>query len=200
MAKFSAEDAGKMTFMESISVLDCQPRELGFDQTITFYNNSDRFRYRPSDDALDVGSAVVCVPNNFQYAEPLEEGLVRITHIAQFDKWDGLDEAAYKAQKLAWYERSLAETAKFVPDIRGHVKYIDTFTPRTIKKFTGHVNGAVYGAPGKTKDGRTHIPNLFLIGTDQGFLGIVGALLSGISMANLHVLQGSAAAQINTKS
>jgi len=192
-AKFIGEDAGRMTFMESISVLDCQPRELGFDQTITFYNNSDRFRYRPSDDALDVGSAVVCVPNNFQYAEPLEEGLVRITHIAQFEKWDGLDEAAYKAQKQLWYERSLAEASKFVPDIRGHVKYIDTFTPRTIKKFTGHEFGAVYGSPVKYKDGRTHVGNLFLIGTDQGFLGIVGALLSGISMANLHVLQGSAA-------
>ena len=42
----------------------------------------------------------------------------------------------------------------------------------------------------KVKDGRTHLENLFLAGTDQGFLGIVGAMLSGISMANLHVLQG----------
>ncbi|SVE38023.1 uncharacterized protein METZ01_LOCUS490877 [marine metagenome] len=35
----------------------------------------------------------------------------------------------------------------------------------------------------------TPIQNLFFCGTDQGFLGIVGATLSGISMANLHILQ-----------
>jgi hypothetical protein len=30
---------------------------------------------------------------------------------------------------------------------------------------------------------------VYLCGTDQGFLGIVGAMLSGISMANYHILQ-----------
>lgn len=64
------------------------------------------------------------------------------------------------------------------------------FTPRTIKKFTGHFNGAIYGAPQKIRNGRTHLSNLYLCGTDQGFLGIVGAMLSGISMANYHILQG----------
>ena len=32
------------------------------------------------------------------------------------------------------------------------------------------------------------VPGLFLCGTDQGYLGIVGAMLSGISMANKHAL------------
>ena len=31
--------------------------------------------------------------------------------------------------------------------------------------------------------------NLYIAGTDQGFLGIIGAMLSGISMANFHILQ-----------
>jgi phytoene dehydrogenase-like protein len=63
------------------------------------------------------------------------------------------------------------------------------FTPRTIQHFTGHLGGAVYGAPVKNREGRTALGNLYLCGTDQGFLGIVGAMLSGISMANYHVLQ-----------
>ena len=117
-----------------------------------------------------------------------------ITNIANFDRWTGLNEDEYKALKKAWYERSLAEAVKFVPDFRQHVKFIDTFTPRTIHHFTRHLNGAVYGAPNKLKDGRTRLKNIFLIGTDQGFLGIIGAMLSGISMANLHVLQKSGAA------
>ena len=182
---------GKMTFMESISILDRQPSEIGCDQTIVFFNNSGRFKYRPPAEPVDTGSAVVCCPNNFQYDAPLEEGIIRITNIANYDQWVGLDEERYVASKQAWYERSVAEAVQFIPDFRKHVKFVDIFTPRTIHKFTGHLNGAVYGAPEKFKDGRTRISNLFLCGTDQGFLGIIGAMLSGISMANLHVLQRS---------
>jgi phytoene dehydrogenase-like protein len=184
-------EPGRMTFMESISVLDTQPKSLGFDQTITFFNNAERFNYRPAEDMVDVASAVVCVPNNFQYNTPLEEGFVRLTNIANYDLWQNHSPEKYKALKQSWYARSMAVATKFIPEFSKHVKFIDTFTPRTIHHFTGHFNGAVYGSPRKLKDGRTRLTNLFLCGTDQGFLGIIGAMLSGISMANLHVLQAS---------
>ena len=61
----------------------------------------------------------------------------------------------------------------------------------TIRRFTWHDNGAVYGAPEKRLDGATHLKNLFLCGTDQGFVGIIGSIVSGISMANYHILQKS---------
>jgi hypothetical protein len=32
------------------------------------------------------------------------------------------------------------------------------------------------------------LENLYLCGTDQGFLGITGAMLSGISIANMYLL------------
>jgi hypothetical protein len=57
-----------------------------------------------------------------------------------------------------------------------------------VRRFTGHLNGAIYGAPDKHPDGRTHLKNLFVCGTDQGFVGIVGSIISGISMANKHFL------------
>ena len=63
------------------------------------------------------------------------------------------------------------------------------FTPTTVVRYTGHVNGAIYGAPKKRYDGGTFLPNLHLCGTDQGYVGVIGALVSGISMANRHVLQ-----------
>ena len=63
------------------------------------------------------------------------------------------------------------------------------FTPRTIRRYTGHANGAIYGSPEKRRDGTTGLENLFLCGTDQGFLGIVGSLLSGVSIANAHLLR-----------
>jgi phytoene dehydrogenase-like protein len=186
---------GQMTFMESISVLDRQPESFGYTETITFFNNSDRFDYRPAEDFADPRSGVICCPNNFLYDEPLKEGIVRVTSIANYGLWTRLPEQEYVAKKREWYERCAAEAVKFVPDFRPYVKYIDTFTPRTIEKFTGHINGAVYGAPDKIKDGRTKFSNLFICGTDQGFLGIIGAMLSGISMANFHVLQRSGTAE-----
>jgi phytoene dehydrogenase-like protein len=66
------------------------------------------------------------------------------------------------------------------------------FTPTTVEKYTGHLRGAIYGAAEKHPDGRTRLSNVFLCGTDQGMLGIVGSMLSGISMANEHLLRARA--------
>ncbi len=181
--------AGQLSFVEFILVLNREPAELGYTATITFYNNSDKFRYRKPEQLVDVSSGVVCCPNNFQFDEPLPEGIIRITNLANYELWNQLDEQAYKAQKGACLEATLEEVMKFIPDFRKHIVFTDIFTPRTIYRFTGHINGAVYGTPHKVKTGKTHLENLFICGTDQGFLGIVGAMLSGISMANLHILQ-----------
>jgi phytoene dehydrogenase-like protein len=175
--------------VEFITVLDKQPAELGYETTIIFYNNSDRFDYQKPDKLVNVSSGVICCPNNFQYENPLPEGLIRITNLANFDLWNRLNEEEYKAQKATWLATSLNEVVKLIPDFRDSIVFTDVFTPKTIRRFTGHINGAVYGTPNKTRMGMTHLRNLFICGTDQGFLGIVGAMLSGISMANLHVLQ-----------
>ncbi|HEY1065240.1 MAG TPA: phytoene dehydrogenase, partial [Pirellulales bacterium] len=82
-----------------------------------------------------------------------------------------------------------ASAVRFMPDFRHRVIETDVFTPTTIRRFTWHDNGAVYGAPEKKLDGTTSVKNLFLCGTDQGFLGIIGAIVSGISMANMHCLK-----------
>ena len=49
--------------------------------------------------------------------------------------------------------------------------------------------GAVYGCPVKLKDGRTNFDNLYIAGTDQGYLGIIGSMLSGVTVVNQHILQ-----------
>ena len=182
-------NVGQLSFVEFIMVLDRELAETGYDTTIIFFNNSDRFNYRKPDDLVDVSSGVICCPNNFHFESPLPEAMIRVTNMANFDLWNKLEEDEYKAQKAAWLETSLKEVVKFVPDFRDSIVYTDVFTPKTIHRFTCHLNGAVYGTPNKIKTGRTHLENLFICGTDQGFLGIVGAMLSGISMANLHVLQ-----------
>jgi phytoene dehydrogenase-like protein len=187
-SKFNSH-AGQLSFVEFILVLNKKPAEMGYNTTIVFYNNSDRFDYRKPDELVDISSGVICCPNNFQFENPLPEGMIRITNLANFALWNKLGEEEYRAQKAAWLKATLKEVVKFVPDFRDSIIFTDIFTPKTIHRFTGRINGAVYGTPNKIKTGRTHLDNLFICGTDQGFLGIVGAMLSGISIANLHVLQ-----------
>ncbi|KLU03062.1 Carotenoid cis-trans isomerase [Rhodopirellula islandica] len=185
--------AGKLSFIESISVLDCKPKELGFDRTIVFYNDSPNFHWeRPDDSLCDARTGVICSPNNYIYdAEEgeLPDGVVRITTLANHDLWSELPEEKYRAEKVTQYDEAVASAVRFMPDFRSRVIDTDVFTPKTIRRFTWHDNGAVYGAPDKQLDGTTHLPNVFLCGTDQGFVGIVGAIVSGISMANRHCLQ-----------
>jgi phytoene dehydrogenase-like protein len=184
--------AGQLSFIESLSVLDRPPKSVGNDRSIVFFNDSRQFHWRrPDDDLCDVRTGVICSPNNFAYAPDdgeLADNLIRITTLASFDRWQALGEEQYRLEKLRWYDRLAASAVRFVPDFRDRVIDTDLFTPTTIRRFTGHVNGAVYGAPHKQLDGTTSVRNLYLCGTDQGYLGIVGSLVSGVSMANRHCL------------
>lgn len=185
----SQRPAGQLSFVETISVLNTPPKKVGFDNTIVFFNDSEKFHWHKAHDLVDVRSGVIASPNNFAYDQPLEDNFLRITALANYDKWHELPEAEYRRQKLAWYDKVLASACRFIPDFRHAVIDTDMFTPTTVRRYTGHENGAIYGSPEKQWDGTTHLKNLFVCGTDQGFVGIVGAIVSGISMANRHLLR-----------
>ncbi len=180
--------AGDVTFNEVIDILDISPQQLGHDQTIIFFSSSERFQYRKPQEPCDLQSGIICSPNNYRYTEPLEEGCIRLTALANHDFWLNLPEREYTAAKAEWADKIRETALELIPDYRAHILDTDTFTPHTIRRFTGHENGCVYGAPEKSLDGRTPIKELYICGTDQGFLGIVGAMLSGITMANNHCL------------
>ena len=190
--------AGRLSFVETISVLNRQPAEFGWgDDTIIFFNDSERFDYARPEGQVDVRSGVICIPNNFDFGpeKQLPEGILRTTCLANYDLWAYLPEEQYRADKQRWFSEVQRSAMRFLPpgaaseEIAKSTVATDMFTPRTITKFTGHLGGAIYGAPEKNRQGRTPLENVYLCGTDQGFLGIVGAMLSGISMANYHVLQ-----------
>jgi len=190
-------EAGRLSFVETISILNCQPAALGWgSDTIVFFNDSSRFDYACPTNALDTRSGVICLPNNFDYGDDreLSEGIFRVTCLARYDQWAPLAEESYQAQKIRCFAEVQRSARRFMPAVSdavlaGATITTDMFTPRTITKFSGHIGGAIYGAPVKHRQGRTPLENVYLCGTDQGFLGIIGAMLSGISMANLHILQ-----------
>lgn len=189
LAEEALPAAGEISFLESISILDAPPSTLGLNQTAVFFNDSPRFSYSRPDDLVDLRSGVVCVPNNFAYEEPMPAGCVRLTALANYDRWAQLPSEEYREAKRQCYHSMVDAAVRFVPDFQAAVVATDVFTPTTICRFTGHENGAVYGCPEKRYDGRTHLENLLLCGTDQGLVGIVGTLLSGISIANRYLLK-----------
>jgi len=189
---------GALSFCETIAVFKQAPAAWGWgDDTIIFFNDSPRFEYAAARELVDPRSGVICFPNNFDYAGgKLDEGWFRVTCLANYARWTGLAEADYQAAKKIGLDAMQRSARRFLPAVddatlAANLVTTDMFTPRTVRKFTGHLNGAIYGAPHKVRDGRTHLANLYLCGTDQGFLGIIGAMLSGISMANYHILQKS---------
>jgi phytoene dehydrogenase-like protein len=191
---------GRLSFVETITVLNRQPAELGWgSDTIVFFNDSVRFDYARPADQVDSRSGVICIPNNFDYGpnRTLSEGLLRVTCLANYERWVSLTPEDYASAKQRWFGAVQRSALRFLPPIEdpaviaNAIITTDMFTPRTITKFTGHFAGAIYGAAAKNRQGRTSLENVYLCGTDQGFLGIVGAMLSGISMANYHILQKS---------
>jgi phytoene dehydrogenase-like protein len=186
------EELGTLSFVESIHALDREPAELGFDATIQFFNDAPEFRYRRPAGLVDTQSGVLCCPNNYASEEPLREGIIRTTSLANPVAWRELVGDAYEAAKEEVQTSILARAQEhlgFHP--RDYSVFSDCFTPRTVERFTGRIDGAVYGASTKRFDGKTPLQNLHLIGTDQGLLGVTGAMLSGVSMANRYCLKPS---------
>ena len=193
LTQVDEKQMGQLSFVETISILDVPPKVAGYDNTLVFFNDNEKLHWqKPSEELCDVRTGVVCSPNNFRYENSSNEpadAAIRITSLASFDRWSGLPEDEYRLAKLGWYDRIVNSATRFIPDFRGHVIDTDVYTPKTIRRFTWKENGAVYGAPEKKLDGTTHLDNLFLCGTDQGFVGIIGSIFSGISIANKHCLR-----------
>jgi all-trans-retinol 13,14-reductase len=180
---------GRMSFMETINLIPLRnKKKLKDDRTIIFYNNRPEFHYCRPQEAIDPYWGVICFPGNFEGIAESDPFQVRITNAANYDAWRGLAKDEYDSLKLECLERSAEQVCKIVGNYQEEIVYTDSFTPLTIERFTSKMGGAVYGSPVKMKDGCTPYENLFIAGTDQGYLGIVGAMLSGVTIVNQRLL------------
>ena len=181
---------GQLAYVETMLFLDRPPRDLGLHDCVLFASETPTFYYERPRTPVDFRSAVICCPGNYVGCEGgYADRQVRLTHLADYAAWMNLAPTDYAAAKAAVVERQIAMLERRAPGLAGAVQDWDLFTPRTIWRYTGHLNGAIYGSPDKRRDGAKTLGNLFLCGADQGFLGIIGAMLSGISMANTHLLR-----------
>ncbi len=189
-------ETGNFSIIESIRVFDGHPSDFGWNETVIFFNETDQFTYDCPEGLVDLQSGVICLPDNYGPNVTVAESKMRVTHPANFQKWEALSKDQYIRVKEDWEEKIMQNAIKYLE--KGHdtldelnhkTSLMDTFTPTTIKHFTSHINGTLYGSPTKRRDGSTKYKNLFLAGTDQGYVGIVGAMLGGIAVANNQILR-----------
>jgi all-trans-retinol 13,14-reductase len=95
---------------------------------------------------------------------------------AKWKDWSNLSESEYVKAKQRLCEESIVALEKIVPDIRSKIEHIEAATPRTIKHYTQHANGATFGTKFEglevSNDLPTHAPGLFHAGS-------VGIIMSG---------------------
>ena len=182
----------RLAFVESIFQLDRQALQvLPGDRTCIFYSRTKDFRFEQPDVPVCYRSGVISLPFNFQDLQTNRDSIeVRTTHLANYQHWLKASEDSdfYEKLKEQHGRQACREVEPILGDFSDHIVFSDFFTPLTVERFTGKHGGAIYGSPKKVSDGSMGYDNLVLAGTDQGFLGIVGAMLSGVSMVNRHIL------------
>lgn len=173
---------GTMSYLETLYELKCRPSELGIVDGITFKHLQPTFDYVPATDIVSMDSFVVCTPSNFSGIESRE---VRITALANHAAWNALSSDDYKGAKRRVLDEVKVLADSWHPGFADAVGECEMYTPKTFTRYTKRINGAIYGMPQKYWDGRTPLDNVWLCGADQGYLGIVGAMLSGVTIANV---------------
>ncbi|MDR3211121.1 MAG: FAD-dependent oxidoreductase [Planctomycetota bacterium] len=194
-------ETGTTSIVEGLALLDRAAAQAGLSDTALFYSRQDRFAFGPAagEELADRQAGVVCALGNYALPEESRRHIVKISQLADYPAWRSLSPESYPAAKqrvAAGMREDLAQLGVDLAPLRERDGkfgvFDDVFTPLTLERFTRHRKGALYGSPRKSRNGATACPNLFLIGADQGFHGIVGAMLSGVAMANRHVLAGGA--------
>ena len=149
------DDIGKITYVETITVLDRQPADFGWDDTIVFFSNQEKFFYDCPEELVDTSGGILCFPNNYAYDEgaQLDEGFLELLALLRkLLSWAGMPEEKYLGQKAVWTDRLLEGALHILPSIdrielERSTLATDMFTPRTVKKYTGHLAGALWLPP-----------------------------------------------------
>jgi prolycopene isomerase len=120
------------------------------------------------------------------------ESTLTMMQICSYKDWENLNKVQYLHKKEEVANLYLERLEKVYPGIKEKVKHIELATPLTVTRYTGHTNGAIYGAAQTVNQSLhrslpqfTPIPKLYLVGawTRPG-AGYSGVISSGYNLAN----------------
>ncbi len=178
---------GQIGFLETVFKLAQPPANFGLKACTIFRCEKPFFHYVPPEVPVDYDSQLYCMPGNYEGCGGIPAAMqLRMTHLAKSAFWFNLTPEASRQAKTEVLSRQKAILASSWPGLPAAILSAEVQTPKTIFRYTGHLNGSIYGSPDKFSSGTCSLKNLFLCGTDQGLVGIVGSLISGIATANRH--------------
>lgn len=175
------------SFVEGVFRLPKPVSDYGLAAAITFLCDEDEFVFdAPLGGNAPCGSMLICAPGNYPGCEE-DSGILRLSAMTSCQAWSPYDLTAeeYISRKQSYARHLLELLGTRHPRLAADARMADLFTPRTICRYTRQSMGGIYGGTMKLKDFRTGFKNMLIAGTDQGLLGIVGSMLSGVIAANM---------------
>jgi phytoene dehydrogenase-like protein len=108
---------------------------------------------------------------------------------ARHEDWADLAGEAYRAAKESIAENALSALERYVPNIRDIADHVETATPLTFRRYTGHWGGASFGSKFEglriSEDLPKMVPGLYHTGSTAIIMsGWLGAANYGVIVAN----------------
>ncbi|MDI6830149.1 MAG: FAD-dependent oxidoreductase [Actinomycetota bacterium] len=145
--------------------LDCPVRDLGLENHEIMFNLDYDFEshYRAARGAaVYQPKGLAVAPYNIVDPEfsPPGTGVVTLTAVGYGDTWLTLSPEGYVEAKNALASRLLDLAERVAPGIRDHIEVVEVATPLTHLRYTGNVEGAVYGYENSPAEGTVlRLPN-----------------------------------------
>lgn len=129
--------------------LDCEPRELGMgNQTVeifTDYNHKKNYEIMLRGDYKNTFFYITDFTPFNRDLHKKGLGSLNLFTLDHIKNWKNLTKEEYKNKKKEVINIFLTRIENLMPDIRKHIKLTELATPKTMKRYTGNPDGAIYG-------------------------------------------------------
>ncbi|PTX94361.1 FAD-dependent oxidoreductase [Opitutus sp. ER46] len=119
----------------------------------------------------------------------LERYTVVVSLNGQYADWAAMSDAQYEQEKQRLIDESVEALEKFIPGVRAKIDWTEAATPRTIERYTRHMNGTSFGTKFEGLKVSMDLPNQLPGLYHAGSVGIImsgwlGTINYGVIVAN----------------
>lgn len=176
--------------------LDCTAESLGIPEGTYFHNHDydigKAYRHAVEGNYKKTDWCLTNYPKTNPSTFPEGGGILSFAEIAMPEDWFELSNTEYNKKKEKVKDTLLNKYDKVFPGLKKHAKVIVFGTPRTMKRYSGNHQGAIYGfeqsieqSGNKRLANKTPIKGLYLAGAwTQAGGGYEGSMMTGIKTAH----------------
>ena len=157
--------------------LNCKPRSLGFDNhnitVFSSYDHNENYGYAIKGDYEKIFFSVTDYSDFEEGGKSEERGTVCIMSLDSINNWKNLNKKEYGKKKKEVTSILIRRLEGIIPGISEHIEVAELATPVTVKRYTGHPEGSIYGYSQTVEqsginrlDPETPFKNLYLCGAN----------------------------------